>query len=162
MAVAEEALGLGGGEEHLLAGHADAVDGDHRVLAAGEAGDGFGDVGDGHDQVVGQADRRRGAASEAGDFGEDVLEAEIVTAEDIAFAGGALVESQQVAGGDIVHMDDVEAGIHIGGHAAGGGIVDHAAGGGGLDVAGADRGRRVDDHRRQPFLRHQPADFGFG
>ena len=53
-----------------------------------------------------------------------------------------------MAFGHVVHVDDVEAGVDVGGHFAGGGVADHFAGGGGFDVARAYRGGGVDDDGR--------------
>ena len=59
---------------------------------------------------------------------------------------------------DVVDMHDVEAGIDIARHAAARRLDDQPAGRRRLDVAGADRGRRVDDDRRQAALGDQRRD----
>lgn len=82
--------------------------------------------------------------------------------KNVALADGAALERERVALGDVVDMDDAEAGVDVGGHAAGGGVGDHAAGWGGLDVARADGGGGVDDDGGQPLFAHQAADGLFG
>ena len=83
----------------------------------------------------------------------------VLPAEDIALAGTAALERRDVAGGNVVDMHHVEAGIDEGRHAAGRRLEDQPAGRRRLDVARADRRRGIDDHRRQALrdhLLHQP------
>ncbi len=52
--------------------------------------------------------------------------------------------------GDVVDVDDVQAGVDIGRHTPRRGVADHLAGRGRLDVARADRGGGIDHHHRDP------------
>ena len=61
---------------------------------------------------------RRPAADHGGDFGKQVAERDIVAAEDIALADPARFQRRQMARRDIVDMNEIEAGVDIGGHAA--------------------------------------------
>ena len=87
---------------------------------------------------------------------EDVAERQIVAAEDVALADPAVALGQKMARRHVVDMDEVEAGIDEGRHAARGGLDDDAAGRRRLHVARADGRRGIDDDGRQPALHHEP------
>ena len=100
-----------------------------------------------------QAEPGRPPPDQPGDQREDLAERQVLAAQDVALADPAALEGQQVAGGDVVDVDHVEAGVDIGRHAPARRLQHHPPGRGRARVARADRRRRVDDHRRQAVLR---------
>ncbi len=74
----------------------------------------------------------------------------------------AAVERGQVPLRDVVDMDEVEAGVDEGGHAAARRLDDDASGRRRFDVARADRRRRIDDHGREALLGDHPLDQTLG
>ncbi len=81
----------------------------------------------GNTTPVGKLDRGRLASNDSSDLDEDLPQSQILPAEYVALAGSALVVCQQVSGGHIVNMDDIQTRIDIGRHPTGGGIQDHLA-----------------------------------
>ena len=75
---------------------------------------------------------------------------DVLAAEDVALADPPALERGEMAGGDVVDMDEVEPGVDEGGHAPRRRLDDDAAGRRRPHVARADRRRRIDDHGRQP------------
>ena len=61
----------------------------------------------------------------------------------------AVLRRQQMALRDVVDVDEVQAGVHVSGHAPVQKIDDQAAGRRRLEVSQADRRTRIDDHDRQ-------------
>ena len=57
--------------------------------------------------------------------------------EDVALADAATMKRQQMSGGNVIDVHDVESRVHIGRHAAGRGIEHHLTRRRGLDVARA-------------------------
>ena len=86
----------------------------------------------------------------------DVLEyfsqRHVLAAQDVALARPPAMKCQEVAGGNVIDMDDVEPRIHVRGHAAGRGIEHDLTRRRGLHVAGAHRRRGVDDDHREPCI----------
>ena len=70
-------------------------------------------------------------------------------AQDIFFPDLALGFGQQVPPGHVPDMDEIEAGLQVGRHAALEEIHDHLAGGGGAEVPGAHGGAGIDHHQGQ-------------
>ncbi len=88
---------------------------------------------------------------------QDRGERHVLAAEDVALAHLPLPLGQEMPCCHVVDMDEIEAGIDEGRHAAGRGLDDHAPGRRRPAVARADRRRGIDDHRRQAvFLDHPP------
>src|SRR6185312_13159011 len=134
--------------------HAQPIAGDERLFAADTA-PGFGAQGDRPDQRDRDAEAWRLAAGESGDAAQDFGEAQILAAQNVALADPTPLLRQEMTRGDIVDMDDIEAGIDESRHAARRGLDNHAAGRRRLHVAWADRRRRIDNHRRQLALRDE-------
>ena len=94
---------------------------------------------------------------------ENLPQRHVLAAEDVALARAAALERQQMSGGDVIHVHDVESRIDVGGHAAGCGVQNHLPGRRGLDVARPHRRRRIDDDHgqspsgppRAPLLRRE-------
>jgi len=86
----------------------------------------------------------------------------IFAAENVSLANPASVQRREMAGRRIVDVDEIEAGIDKAGHASAGGLHDDASCRRRLDVAGTDRGRRIDDHRRQPGALDHVVDQALG
>ena len=84
---------------------------------------------------------------------QQLAQRQVLAAQDVALADPPALQRQHMALRHVVDVHDVQPGIDIGRHPPGGGVADHPAGRRRLDVARADRGGRVDDHRRQPFAR---------
>ena len=76
-----------------------------------------------------------------------MLEGEVFAAEDVAFAGASDVgvEGVGVGAGDFGDVDEVEAGVDVGGEFFVEEVDDDAAGWRGFDVGGADGGGGVED-----------------
>ena len=110
MVVADFGFGFGGTEIHLLAGHTDPIDGEQGIAAAGQPGPGFDQMGQWFDQAVGKGNGGRSPAGQGGDLGQNFPERQIIAAKNIPLADSAAVEGQQMAGRDIIHMNDVEPG----------------------------------------------------
>ena len=90
------------------------------------------------------------------------MQAEILAAQDIAFADPSLVIGQQVTPRTIIDMDKIKPRVDIGGHPPARRLDHEQTGRCRLDVARPERGRRVDDHHRRGFLGYQPANRFFG
>ena len=136
-----------------------------RVLwlgAVGQPRPGLAGIGDGIDQRARQADTGRRSAADRGDHRQNFAQAQVLSAEDIAATNLAAVEGQQVTRGDVIDMHDVQPGIDVRRQAAGLRVAHDATGWGWLDVAGTDRGRRIDDYRRQIVRCHEFVDGAFG
>ena len=80
---------------------------------------------------------------------EDLLQAHVAVAQDVALARPSLLGGREMARRDVAHVDQVQPGVDVGRHPAIEKVDDHLAGRRGLDVALADRSRRVHDHDRQ-------------
>src|SRR5258707_817872 len=93
-----------------------------------------------------QADAWGPAAGERTDHRQHVLQPHIGAAQDVVLADAAFLQRQQMALGDVVDMDEIEAGIDIGRHAAIRGLDDDAPGRRRLDVARPDRRWWTEDH----------------
>src|SRR4029079_3287928 len=66
----------------------------------------------------GELHRGMFAAREAGHVGEEAVDLQVARGEDVALPGFALLVGEQVAGGDVADVDDVEAAVDVGGNAA--------------------------------------------
>src|SRR6266403_983463 len=83
---------------------------------------------------------------------EHLLQGEVFSTEEIAFADFAFFGNKQVAGGAIFDADKIEAGLDVAGHFSVQEIEDDFSGGGRFPVPGADgRGGHGDDHRESIF-----------
>ena len=69
----------------------------------------------------------------------------ILAAKDVELADFAALESREMACGDVIDMDEIKTGVHIGRHMTQGCLEHQAAGRRWLDIARADRCRRIDD-----------------
>ena len=107
---------------------------------------------------AGNFEAGRPAAGAVGRFPPELAERRVLAAENVALADAALFHGREVAGGDVVDVDEIEAGVDIAGHPAAGGLHDHAAGGRRLDVARADRRRGVHDHGGKALGAHHGLD----
>ena len=96
-----------------------------------------------------QPHTRRTAAAEIRHLGEQLGELDILAAENIALANSPEAQSGEMAGGDIGHMDDGEAGVDIGRHIAAHRLEHDAPGRRRADVAGPERRGWIDDDGRQ-------------
>ena len=92
--------------------------------------------------------RTRGgaAAAEPGQQPQDLAQGHVLVAQDVAAAGPPALQREAVAGGDVADVNQVEAGVNVGGHAAGQEVGDDAARRGGGVVARPDGRGRVDHH----------------
>ena len=73
-------------------------------------------------------------------------------AEDVALSGLAFFQGEEVALGNVSHVDEVEAGFDVGGHFATEEAQDDVACGSRFDVVGADGGGGVNDDDVLPGL----------
>src|SRR5580692_5137543 len=103
-AKAEVAFGFGGGEEHMMFGHAQAVDG-RKGFASGEARHDFGGISDRHGGSMGYAQPRRAPADQAGDVAEHVGKQHVLAAENVALADDSAVQRREMSLGDVVDMN---------------------------------------------------------
>ena len=87
---------------------------------------------------------------QAAEVGEEPVEREVAVAEDVALADPAALVGQQLPGGDVVGVDDVQRAVDVGGDPAAQEAA-HELGRRAAHVAGAEHVRRVDDHHRQPL-----------
>ena len=90
-------------------------------------------------------DRGRRNAGDGRHLVEDLLEGEVFAAEDVAAAGRAFGERGDVGARDFGDIDEIEAGVDVGGKFAVEEVDEDAAGGRGLAVVGADGGGGVED-----------------
>ena len=138
--------GLGRVEKHFVGGHANA----------GEWGFGWfvRDCGDGliyicreEGKAVGDPEFRSWNASDFLEKGEGLFHGEVAlgVAENVALADAAFFRGKNVADGDIVDVDPIEAGVEVGGHFAIEKINDDLTGGRGFDIARADGRGGIDD-----------------
>jgi len=105
------------------------------------------------DKVVRETDTRGRSPSDPGDLVEDLLQGHVPLPQDVSFSGLPPLECENMPGGHVFHVHDVQAGVNIGGHVAGHGFDDQAPGRCGLEVSGPDRVRRVYDECREIFAR---------
>ena len=96
-------------------------------VSAGEAGQRLRPDGERIDQLPRQLQARRAAPGQSGDVGQHRGQEHVLAAEDVALADAPAAQGGEVPGGDVVDVDQVEAGIDEGRHAAGGGLDDDAA-----------------------------------
>ena len=148
---AKIALRLGGGEKHMVLGHADAVTGREWIPSRKPRGR-LGGVSDRNDHGARKAQPRRTAADHVGDFGQHIGQQHVLTAENVSLANHAALECGEVAFGDVIDVDEIESGIEKSGHTSARRFDDDAPGRRRLDVAGPDRRRGIDDHRRQRIV----------
>ena len=144
-AEAELLLGAGAGGVHLLAAHADFFERGAGLFAADAAGDQLLEEGVGGGDGKGNLDGGRRDAGDGRHLVEDLLEGEVFAAEDVAAAGSALGERENVGAGDFGDIDEVQAGVDVGGKFAVEEVDEDAAGGRGLAVVGADGGGGVEN-----------------
>src|SRR3546814_18591110 len=92
----------------------EAVDGQHRLAPAGRPRPAFGRHGEGEQRAARQAQAGRPPAAQPGHLAEDVRQAEVPAAQQVALAEAALLEGKQVHGGDVVELHKVEASVDEG------------------------------------------------
>ena len=143
---------MGATGKHLLAAHADFFEGGAGFLAANAASDPLFEEGVGGGDGEGDPGGGRGQAGDCGHLVEDLLEGEVFSAEDVAFAGRAHRKGGDVGAGNFSDIDEVESGVHVGGEFAVQEVDEDAAGGGGFPVVGADGGSGVEDDDLQALL----------
>src|ERR1700726_4205140 len=102
-AEAEVAFGFGRAEEHVMLGHAQAVDRRKR-FASGEARHDFGGISDRHGGSMGNAQPRRAPADQAGDVAEHVGKQHVLAAENVALADDPAAKRREMSVGDVVDM----------------------------------------------------------
>ncbi len=93
----------------------------NRALASASIGEGIKDA-------AGDAQTRRTPAAQIGDLRQQSGKSHIFASENIMFADLAVLQGREMAGGHIVHMNQIEARVHIAGHAARGRLDDDPAG----------------------------------
>ena len=149
------------GEIHPVPGHAQRVGGQER-LAAGDARHRFRPPRQREQRAARQADRRGLAPAQLRDLAEHRRQRHVLPTEDVALADPPAPVGQQMPGRDVVHMDEVQPGIDERRDLAGRCLNDDPPGRGRAHVAGADRGRRVDDDRGQGALADHRLDQPLG
>src|SRR5581483_11542939 len=92
---------------------------------------------------------RRLDSREAAEVGEEAVEREVAVAEDVALADDAALGGEQVAARHVLHADDVQSPIDVGGNLAAHEPADDG-GRGTARIAWAEDMSRVDDDRGQP------------
>src|SRR6478735_8377364 len=92
-------------------------------------------------------------ASKLGDDGEDAGQREVGAAEQVALAAAAVLPGEQVAARDIAHVDEVDAGVHVGPVAPARDSLHHPPGRRGNAISFADRRGRIDDDSVQAIAR---------
>ncbi len=137
-----------------MLGHPQPVERRER-LTAGEPRDRLRREGDRKQGRAGQYYPRRLPADQNGYFGEHVAKRDIVAAEDVAFADDPAAKRRQMARGDIVDMDEIEAGVDIGRQPSARGLQQDPPGRRRPPVARADRRRGMHDDRGQPLADHR-------
>src|SRR5579872_1736642 len=80
------------------------------------------------ERAAGQAPARRLATAQIGNLRQHRGKSDILTSEDVVLANLAVPESRQMAGGDVIHMDQIEASVHKARNTTGRGFEDDAAG----------------------------------
>src|SRR5579883_2182662 len=144
---AQLAAGASAVVEHRHAGHADAIQ-RHCGGALGEPAfdqlaDGTGGVGYRHRQL----DARRLAATFRRQGFQHGPQGYVLVTQDIALAWHALLVSEHVALGNVLHVDQVQPCVYVGGYPAPEEVEQHLARGGGPHVPRTyGRGRVDDDH----------------
>ncbi len=145
----------------MVLGHAQAIQGDEG-LALGKTRDGLRHHGEGINGHARNAQARGPAAHQAGDFPQHAGKGHVLAAQDIEFTDPAALERGQMTGGHIVHMHQIEGGIHITRHPPARRLHDDPPSGRRLDVARADGGGGIDNHRRQSSLGRHGLDQPLG
>src|SRR5208337_86899 len=114
---------------HFFAAHANFFERGARLFAADAAGEELLDERVGGSDGKGNSDCGRGNAGDRGHLVEDLLEGEVLTAEDVAPAGRAFGEGENVGTRDFGDADEIEAGVDVGGKSAIEEVDEDAAGG---------------------------------
>ncbi len=141
--------------------HPQPVHGQHRLTPARQPRQRLARASQGEKRRVGEAEGRAVVAL-LGDESEHVAERHVLAAEDVPLAHGAALQRRDDPARAVVGVDEVEAGVHVGRHAAARRLQDDAARGRRAAVARADGRGGVRDGRRQPLLAHQALDEALG
>src|SRR6267378_2376183 len=137
--------------KHHVASYLHAFDRD-AGLAPEQTGENGTRIGYTQGETVGNFQFGRGQTGNLRKGVEHLLQGEVFSAEEIAFADFAFFRDEQVAGGAIFDADKIEAGLDVAGHFAVQEIEDNFSGGGRFPVPGADgRGGHGDDHGESVF-----------
>src|SRR3546814_499309 len=108
-AIAEVPACLVVAEVHWPGSHLEAVDGQHRLAPSGRQRPAFGRHGEGEQRAARQAQAWCPPAAQPGYLAEDLRQAEVLAAQQVALAELALLEGQQVSGSDVIDVHHVEA-----------------------------------------------------
>src|SRR5882757_2916865 len=137
------------GKKHVLTRHAHAFQ-RNPAAAACDSRDRLRNVSDGQHGRIRQADAGRLAAGELRDVAQYLLQRQVLAAENVAFAGAAVMKSHQVARCNVIDVHDIESGVDVRRHTAGSGVEHQLTGRCRLHVARPHRCRWVDDDGRRP------------
>src|SRR3984957_4496439 len=138
-------------EGHLGGRHAGGLQRHGGGGGGGAAPHQFGDGGYGQGQRFGHFAVGSRKARERSELGEHLLQGQVLPAEDVAPPGAALLERQQMPGGQIIDVSHVQHGVDIGGHAPVEEVQDELARRGGNAIPRPDRERRQHERGRQTF-----------
>src|SRR5208283_2611809 len=144
-AEAEFGLRAGAGGVHFLAAHADFFERGTRLTTANAAGDELFKERVGGGNSEGDFDRGRRNAGDGRHLVEDLLQGEVLAAKDVAAAGRAFGEGENVSARDFGDVDEIEASVDVGGKFAVEEVDEDAAGGSGFAIVGADGGGGVEN-----------------